>query len=99
MSALRHPRQDLDAPLGPRREAAPGGHQTVRITDACTACGACLATCPERALLRAPKRPSVVDAACTGCWACIEICPAGAIVEVGRKGLAVAPRDRPEVTA
>jgi len=54
----------------------------VRITEACTACGACLATCPEHALLRAPRRPRVVDAACTACWACIEICPAGAIWEV-----------------
>lgn len=55
--------------------------QTVRISTACTACGACLSTCPERALRRAPKRPMVIDAACTGCWECIEICPAGAIVE------------------
>lgn len=57
-----------------------GGRETVRVTDSCTACGACLATCPERALRRAPKRPLVVDAACTACWACIEMCPAGAIV-------------------
>jgi ferredoxin len=63
------------APLG-------GSSETVRVTDACTACGACLATCPEGALRRAPKRPAVLDAACTACWACIEICPAGAIVEV-----------------
>lgn len=55
--------------------------ETVRITAACTACGACLLTCPEHALRRAPKRPLVIDAACTACWACIEICPAGAIVE------------------
>ncbi|CAA9277774.1 MAG: hypothetical protein AVDCRST_MAG76-3806 [uncultured Acidimicrobiales bacterium] len=64
--------------------AAPPGSalESVRITAACTACGACLATCPEHALRRAPKRPSVDDRACTACWACIEICPAGAIVEV-----------------
>ena len=58
------------------------GFASVRITDACTACGACLATCPEHALRRAPKRPTVDDAACTACWACIEICPAGAIFEI-----------------
>jgi len=58
------------------------GLESVRVTEACTACGACLATCPEHALLRAPKRPTVDDAACTACWACIEICPAGAILEV-----------------
>ncbi len=63
-----------------RTTCGPG--ETVRITEACTACGACLATCPEHALLRAPKRPRVVDVACTACWACIEICPAGAIWEV-----------------
>lgn len=64
----------------PRLMSAPG--ESVLITDACTACGACLATCPEHALRRAPKRPAVDDAACTACWACIEICPAGAILEV-----------------
>lgn len=56
--------------------------ESVRITEDCTACGACLVTCPEHALLRAPKRPTVVDSACTACWACIEICPAGAILEI-----------------
>ena len=97
MSAGRHRGQDLDAPLSPQGQAALVGQETVRITDACTACGACLATCPEGALLKAPKRPSVVDAACTGCWACIEICPAGAIVEVGGKGWTGTPPDRAEV--
>ncbi len=57
---------------------------TVRITDACTACGACLVTCPERALGGAPRKPHVVDDLCTACWDCVGICPAGAIVEVGR---------------
>jgi len=67
--------------------AAASWQETVRITDACTACGACLATCPEAALRKAPKRPLVLDASCTACWACIEICPADAIVEVpGPKG-------------
>ena len=62
--------------------------ETVRITDACTACGACLATCPERALRRAPKRPLVVDDACTACWECVEICPAGAILALTHPALA-----------
>lgn len=69
------------APAPGAAAPAAAGRETVRITDACTACGACLATCPERALRRAPRRPMVVDEACTACWACIEICPAGAIVE------------------
>jgi MinD superfamily P-loop ATPase len=54
---------------------------TVVIDDRCTACGMCLATCGERALLARPKRPAVVDALCTGCLACIEICPTNAISE------------------
>lgn len=52
---------------------------TVVVDDRCTACGACLVTCPERALLAAPKRPRPVDSLCTGCLACIEICPRDAI--------------------
>lgn len=45
----------------------------------CTACGACLATCPERALLAAPRRPLPVTSRCTGCAACVEVCPVDAI--------------------
>ena len=55
---------------------------SVRIDDACTACGACIATCPARALLPAPGRPQVLDDRCTGCLECVEICPRGAIEEV-----------------
>ena len=50
------------------------------ITADCTACGACLLTCPERALRPGPGRPVVLDG-CTGCFECIEICPANAITE------------------
>ncbi len=53
----------------------------VFISPACTGCGACLATCPERALLRAPRRPLVVAELCTACLACIEVCPVDAIHE------------------
>ncbi len=52
---------------------------SVDIGTSCTACGACLHSCPERALLPAPRRPEVVHSRCTDCLACIEICPAGAI--------------------
>jgi Pyruvate/2-oxoacid:ferredoxin oxidoreductase delta subunit len=55
---------------------------TVTVSNECTACGACLLTCPERALLPAPGRPDVVAARCTGCLACVEICPRDAIEEV-----------------
>ena len=58
-------------------------------TDACKGCGACLATCPERALRPAPggwllrgEAPLVTLAdRCTGCGECMEICPADAFVE------------------
>ena len=55
---------------------------TVTIDARCTACGSCLVTCPERALLAAPGRPLVIDARCTGCLACIEVCPVDAITEL-----------------
>lgn len=55
---------------------------TVAVAATCTACGACIATCPERALLRAPRRPAVIDALCTDCLACLEVCPVDAIVPV-----------------
>ena len=55
---------------------------TVAVAATCTACGACLATCPERALLRAPRRPKVIDALCTDCLACLEVCPVDAIVPI-----------------
>jgi len=51
----------------------------VTVDDRCTACGACLVTCPERALVAAPARPAVVEGRCTGCLACIEICPRDAL--------------------
>lgn len=54
----------------------------VAVTSACTACGACLATCPETALLPAPGRPEVVRDRCTGCLDCVEICPRGALEAV-----------------
>lgn len=55
----------------------------VVAAERCTACGLCLVTCPESALLPAPGRPLVVDARCTGCLACVEVCPRDALHEVG----------------
>ena len=49
-------------------------------THDCRGCGACLATCPERALRPAPPAWDVER--CTGCGECMEICPADAFVEV-----------------
>ena len=53
------------------------------VVDArCTACGICVATCPERVLLRAPKRPVAVAARCTACLECVEVCPVDALTVV-----------------
>ena len=53
---------------------------TVRIDERCTACGACIATCPTGALRPGVKRPAVIDTACTDCLACVEVCPADAVL-------------------
>lgn len=55
---------------------------TVAVDRRCTGCGACLATCPERALRAAPGHPLVIVDRCTTCLACVEVCPADAIREV-----------------
>jgi ferredoxin len=55
---------------------------SIAIDLRCTGCGACLVTCPERALVAAPRRPLVLTDRCTTCMACIEVCPAGAIKEL-----------------
>jgi NAD-dependent dihydropyrimidine dehydrogenase PreA subunit len=58
-------------------------------TDACRGCGACLPTCPSRALRPAAPVPGATPlqtlaARCTGCGECMEICPADAFIEVPR---------------
>lgn len=53
------------------------------VTEACTACGACLLTCPEDCLEPTPGGPAplaVRAESCTGCGECAEVCPAGACV-------------------
>jgi len=55
------------------------------VTAACAGCGACLLTCPERAIRVAPPgraAPLVVTGGCTGCGECAEVCPAEACVPV-----------------
>ena len=49
------------------------------ISDACTACGACIVTCPERALFASAGRPGLRPERCTGCLACVEVCPVDAV--------------------
>lgn len=56
------------------------------VTDACLGCGACIKTCPERAIRPAPcGAPSplvVLEDSCTGCAECAEVCPATAIEQI-----------------
>jgi Pyruvate/2-oxoacid:ferredoxin oxidoreductase delta subunit len=53
------------------------------VTAACVGCGACLATCPERAIrVRRGTPPLVVLASCSACGECAEVCPVDACVEV-----------------
>ncbi len=52
-----------------------------QFTTDCTACGACLLTCPEHAIVAGlPLR--VRDDRCTSCGECVEVCPADAVLEV-----------------
>ena len=55
------------------------------VTDLCAGCGACIRTCPDKAIQPAPGYPSpltVFEDRCTGCAECAEVCPVAACVEV-----------------
>ena len=52
----------------------------VKITDECTACGACMETCPSGSIQEGEKY-KVDEATCTDCLACVDSCPTGAIVQ------------------
>jgi len=51
------------------------------VSDACTACGACLLTCPEHAIRPVEGRLQV-DERCSDCGECVEVCPVDAIARV-----------------
>jgi Pyruvate/2-oxoacid:ferredoxin oxidoreductase delta subunit len=51
------------------------------IPGGCQGCGACLITCPERAIIAAPGGPVIVAGRCNGCGECVEICPVDAITD------------------
>jgi ferredoxin len=61
----------------------------VLVADTCTACGLCIVTCPEGALLPGRKRPRAAVERCTACLACVEVCP--------RDAIEIRPRDAFEV--
>ena len=56
------------------------------VTEACAGCGACLKTCPEKAIRPAPMDYGapllVLEDSCSGCAECAEVCPVSACVEV-----------------
>ena len=56
------------------------------VTDACAGCGACLKTCPEKAIRPAPRDYGapllVLEDRCSGCAECAEVCPVSACIEV-----------------
>ena len=55
----------------------------VAVVRACQGCGACLLTCPARAL-RPDGGRLVVLPSCDGCGECVEVCPVDAIDLVPR---------------
>ncbi len=59
------------------------GAAVALVVDAarCTGCGACIPTCPVKAVRRAPGAPVIDAERCTSCFDCVEVCPAGAIGE------------------
>lgn len=73
--------QHLTAELRPFPPAAlpSSSTVTVQVSQDCTACGACIVSCPSGALRPAPRRPLVLEATCTACWGCVEVCPRDAI--------------------
>ena len=56
------------------------------VTDACAGCGACIKTCPEKAIQPASRGCSsplvVLEDLCTACAECAEVCPVSACVEI-----------------
>ncbi len=81
---LSRPRTAHDEPL--RTDGLP-----LRIDARCTACGACVVTCPEHALAPARHRPTLDPARCSECWACVEVCPTGAITPRGHEPIGRQP--------
>jgi len=51
-----------------------------RITDECLACGTCLESCPNEAIIEGDIYQIDADK-CESCGTCLDACPNGAIVE------------------
>jgi ferredoxin len=64
----------------------------------CTGCGACVDTCPSRALSMRDGKAWVEEHICTGCGDCVPICPEGAI-QLLLQGELVPDRHRVELAS
>lgn len=51
-----------------------------KITDECTACGACASECPVDAISEGDEQYTIDADTCTDCGACVEVCPMEAII-------------------
>ena len=49
-----------------------------RITEECIVCGACLAECPEPAIIEGTDTYIINPEKCSDCGNCAEVCPVGA---------------------
>ena len=52
-----------------------------KITDECTACGACKESCPAEAIKEGEKKYTIDADVCIDCGACVDTCPNTAIKE------------------
>ena len=50
-----------------------------KITDKCTACGACAASCPSEAIKEGTPKYCIDGDTCIDCGACVDTCPNEAI--------------------
>ncbi len=51
------------------------------ITDACTACGSCVDSCPSDAIKEGEEKYKIDPDLCIDCGSCVDACPVTAIVE------------------
>lgn len=63
---------------------ASGATARIHVTARCAGCGACLLTCPARAIRPCGTYLRIRTDLCDGCGECIEVCPVDAIIEIWR---------------
>jgi len=62
-----------------------GACRPVVTEEACSRCGACVATCREGAIRLSGGAPQVDAARCVDCGKCVEVCPTGTL-QAGTRG-------------